>query len=168
MSERIITSELIKELVESLTDLNLSVKSRKRVIAHFRFVAFKLSKELTLDSLSSIGKLYNRDHATVLNGIKQFDILEHQYDFKIARKLYNKCYDILVPIPDKFKKLRKEIEVKTVFEKVIIDKRKLTPIQKLVSNLTPEQDKELTELITLRKKSWEWKSKDKITIYSGS
>lgn len=51
---------------------------------------------------------------------------------------------------------------------VYLRKNDLTPIQKLVTDLTDAQEKELIELITLRKKSWEWKSKDTLKLYTGS
>lgn len=44
----------------------------------------------------------------------------------------------------------------------------LSDIQKLVSNLTEDQEKELIELITLRKKSWLWKNKDNVKIYTAN
>lgn len=168
MKNKTITSPLIKELVESLTNIDLTTKNRYRNIVQYRFVAFKLSKELTFDSLTYIGKLYGKNHATVLHGINKFKVLENQYDFKDAKRLYDRCYDILVPVPEKFKRLKTDTKIKTVFKKVIIDKRDFTPIQKLVDGLTFEQEQELIELITLRKKSWEWKNKDKVKIFSGS
>lgn len=164
-----ITSKLIKELVEEITNIDLTTKKRYRNIVQYRFVAFKLSKELTFDSLSYIGKLYGKDHATVLHGINKFKSLENQYDFKDAKKLYDRCYDILVPIPKKFKEKTFSIKKpEKEYQKIIINKKELTPIQKLVENLTPSQEEELTELITLRKKSWEWKNKDSLKLYTGS
>tara|TARA_R110000822_G_scaffold71692_1_gene172665 strand:- start:169 stop:657 length:489 start_codon:yes stop_codon:yes gene_type:complete len=47
---------------------------------------------------------------------------------------------------------------------VIIDKSALTPIQRLVSDLTSKENTELTEMIELRKKSWKWKSKNNYEV----
>ena len=162
----IITPEKIKELIEKLTDTNLTIKSRKREIVYYRYIAFKLSKELTSSSFTSIGKLYKKDHATVIHGINKFIILENQYDFKNAKNLYNRCLNILVPIPDEFKNIKPKKDIKEVIK--YIYKTELTPIQKMVTGLKPSEEKELTDMIYLRKKSWNWKSKDKLTIYSGS
>lgn len=51
-------------------------------------------------------------------------------------------------------------------ETVFIRKNKLTPLQELTSNLTPEQEAEIYEMVNLRIKSWSWKSRDKITVYT--
>ena len=76
-------------------------------------------------------------------------------------RLYNRCFSILLDIPEP-KKNNKTNKNKLVY----IDE--LTPLQKLVTNLKPSEEKELIELITLRKKSWEWKSKDSLKVYQGS
>ena len=55
-----ITGEYIKQYIENLTDRDLAVKSRKRELVNSRIVAFKLAKTFTKDSLSKIGKLYNK------------------------------------------------------------------------------------------------------------
>jgi len=47
---------------------------------------------------------------------------------------------------------------------VVIDKSDLTEVQKLVSDLTQQQSDELIEMITLRKKSWDWKMKNNYEI----
>jgi hypothetical protein len=155
------TPEEIKELIEKITRTNLSVKSRKREIVDYRIVAFKLTRELTNLSLAAIGRLYNKDHATVLHGLKKFEVLKDQSQFKNSLRLYNRCFSILLDIPEP-KKNNKTIKNKLVY----IDE--LTPLQKLVTNLKPSEEKELIELITLRKKSWEWKSKDSLKVYQGS
>jgi hypothetical protein len=49
----------------------------------------------------------------------------------------------------------------------IIYESKLTEIQKAVTGLNKNEEKEILELINMRKASWLWKSKDKITIISG-
>lgn len=48
-------------------------KSRKQEVVQCRQMFFKNAKETTNASLAKIGKLVNRDHATVLHGIKTVD-----------------------------------------------------------------------------------------------
>ena len=56
----------------------------------------------------------------------------------------------------------KDVEIEK--EIIYLENKNLTPIQNLVSELTEEQEKELIEMITLRKKSWAWKTKDNYEI----
>jgi len=99
MKELCITPLFIKEHLENLivnrtvglNELNLSDASRKREIVQYRWVGFKLARMLTKSSLTTIGKVYNKDHATVLHGIKEFDNFFTQLDFKDSRDLFEKA-----------------------------------------------------------------------------
>lgn len=70
---RALSSQTICELVGqqfkvSLADLQS--KSRKKNIAFPRQVAMYLSRKHTKETLADIGKVYNRDHSTVMHAIK--------------------------------------------------------------------------------------------------
>ncbi|MBU1566493.1 MAG: chromosomal replication initiator protein DnaA [Proteobacteria bacterium] len=70
---QVLTTATIGELVSgqfkvSLEDLRS--RSRKRSITFPRQVAMYLSRKYTDESLSDIGKTFNRDHSTVLHAIK--------------------------------------------------------------------------------------------------
>jgi len=59
---------------------DIGVKSRSRELSQARFIYFKLAKKYCrYASLSKIGSVVNRDHATVINGLKRFDD-EARYD----------------------------------------------------------------------------------------
>ena len=66
-------SKMIKETVESTFNTFIDVKSRRRDITYMRAIYYKLCKEFTLEPLHRIGKTINRNHATVLNGLKTFE-----------------------------------------------------------------------------------------------
>ena len=70
-----INSSTIKKAVESVFDTKLSIKTRKRNIIYMRAIYYKLCRNLTYESLYSIGERVNKDHATVINGLKTFDNL---------------------------------------------------------------------------------------------
>jgi chromosomal replication initiation ATPase DnaA len=93
-----ITASYIKDYIEELTQMDLTAKTRKRAVVDVRRVAFKVTKSLTRISLTSIGELYNKDHATVLHGIKTFDNLYDSPDFKESRDLYKKIYGTFLEI----------------------------------------------------------------------
>ena len=65
--------ETIKDYIEANIKVSLKKKTRARDMCYARAVYYKLAKRYTVQSLTSIGKLVGRDHATVLHGLKLFD-----------------------------------------------------------------------------------------------
>jgi hypothetical protein len=65
--------ETIKDYIEANANVVLKNKTRSRDMAYARAIYYKLAKRHTVQPLSKIGKLVNRDHATVLHGLKLFD-----------------------------------------------------------------------------------------------
>lgn len=61
--------EKIKQLIERD---NLSSGSQKQKHVHQRHYLFYLLKDRVGMTLESIGELFNRDHATVIHGIKTY------------------------------------------------------------------------------------------------
>tara|TARA_R110000803_G_scaffold10007_5_gene31099 strand:+ start:2124 stop:2684 length:561 start_codon:yes stop_codon:yes gene_type:complete len=115
-----ISLEFIKDLVQTSSGVtNLEEKKRNDHKAWLRFVCFKLSKDFLTKKqapLRSIGDLYNKDHATVLNGIKQFDSLFNQRDFEYCKNVYSYCYTVLNNIKEKGSTNSKKSIKKTPFE----------------------------------------------------
>lgn len=72
--------KLLKEEIEFKTEIDLSSKSRRRENVYARSLYFKICKKVTNCSLASIGRTVNRDHATVLHGIKVFDNVVSVYE----------------------------------------------------------------------------------------
>ena len=89
------TKEQIKYLVEKAAQIDdLGTEKRTRRIADCRFVYYGLCKRFLPDyvfTLSSVGISVNRDHATVMHGLKQFDLLYEQLDW-----FGHYLYDLLV------------------------------------------------------------------------
>jgi len=68
-----LTAQMICELVSGQFNVSINdmqSKSRKKVITFPRQVAMYLARKYTNESLVEIGKLFNRDHSTVLHAIK--------------------------------------------------------------------------------------------------
>lgn len=83
--------EQLKEIFDNLQNYlgyDIDLKSRKRKQVYARFVYFKAAKHLTNCSLEEIGAFINKDHATVINGIKKFDDVLTRYETKFM-KAYN-------------------------------------------------------------------------------
>lgn len=79
--EKIARPEKILRMVQKELDLeDITIKNRSREMSQARFIYFKLAKKYCrYASLSKIGRVVNRDHATVINGLKKFDA-EARYD----------------------------------------------------------------------------------------
>lgn len=68
-----LTAAMVCEMVSSefkVSIAELQSKSRKKTVTQPRQIAMYLSRKYTDDSLADIGKLFNRDHSTVLHSIK--------------------------------------------------------------------------------------------------
>jgi hypothetical protein len=74
------TTKEIKELVEQETNNTLDTKTRKRDIVYTRAVYFKLCRVHTLLPLSEIGLIVNKNHATVLHGLRLFNNVLVEYE----------------------------------------------------------------------------------------
>jgi len=66
-------STAIKNSVQNTFNTFIDIKSRKREVVYMRAIYYKLCKEFTFESLVKIGKTINKDHATVIHGLKVFD-----------------------------------------------------------------------------------------------
>tara|TARA_B100000925_G_C21794397_1_gene381816 strand:- start:202 stop:600 length:399 start_codon:yes stop_codon:yes gene_type:complete len=96
-----ITPKTVLNLVqEELKLYNLKSKKRQRGYIQGRYIYFKLAKKFCrYASLSSIAEEVNRNHATVINGLKQYEI-EAKYDSymdDVYDKIYNKLDKRYIP-----------------------------------------------------------------------
>lgn len=71
----------IEEIKEYIFTEGLDVKSRKRDIVYRRIYLFRYLKQMEGMSLISIGKMFNRDHSTVIHGLRTFDNVKLYEDF---------------------------------------------------------------------------------------
>jgi chromosomal replication initiation ATPase DnaA len=100
-NKKIIKPKAIAQMVEDeLNMFNIKSKKRTREMTQARFIYFKLARKFCrYASLSKIGKAVNRDHATVINGLKKYD-LEAKYDpymNDVYDKIYNKLDNNYIP-----------------------------------------------------------------------
>lgn len=84
-----LTSLTITELVSDQFKLSLHElrsKSRKRAIAFPRQVAMYLCRKYTEETLAQIGKVFNRDHSTVMHAVKVVSTMNRR-DTSVASQL---------------------------------------------------------------------------------
>ena len=99
---------------------DISVRSRKTPLPDLRFTYFNLCryflKELDYPSLELIGKKVNRDHASVLHGLKKFDHLYGSNDF-VGNKIYFKCIHRISGLDNEviFDEILKADELKNIY-----------------------------------------------------
>lgn len=60
----------------------LKAKTRKHEVLHPRYILMYLLKQNKRNSLQSIGNLFGKDHATVLNALKKVEIYKNDTDFQ--------------------------------------------------------------------------------------
>ena len=64
--------EIIKNCVVDYTQIDITSTARKRPNVYARALYFQLCKDFTPHSLHEIGAVVNKDHASVLHGLKIF------------------------------------------------------------------------------------------------
>lgn len=82
-----LTVKRIQDIVSSfyhITPHEMTSARRAKEVARPRQVAMYLARELTPKSLPDIGRLFNRDHTTVLHGVRKIESLMAQdVDFAV-------------------------------------------------------------------------------------
>ena len=77
--------QLIRNYIERE---GLKAKNRKRVNTYKRYYIFNYLKETYKMNLTQIGEEFNRDHATIIHGLKNYEIFKDDDYFKsIVRDL---------------------------------------------------------------------------------
>ena len=93
-----ITIKEIKNTLERELDIaDLSIRSRKQHIVYGRYLGYKLCKKFTANGATSIGLEFGRDHASVLHGLKKFNVFKHQRFFKKYLELYMDLFKLFEP-----------------------------------------------------------------------
>ena len=66
---------------EYISAEGLNTKSRRRDIVYRRMYLFKYLKQMQDKTLTEIGGLFNRDHSTIIHGLKTFEDVKLYDDF---------------------------------------------------------------------------------------
>ena len=132
----------IRSIVEQECNLNLNNKTRKREYVFARAVYYKLCREITNNSYDDIGKTLNKDHATVLHGVRIFDtFLMQKALFKYELSIYNKVMEVYTDESDK--------NPSTLIEKVKAEKLRLQKEKQEVLKIYQDIN---TQYLDLKKK----------------
>ena len=114
----------IKVEVSRELGLSLNRNTRKREYVYARAIYFKLCREFSHSTLSSIGKSVGRDHASVLHGLFVFEVMATHKDTVLSSytKLRN---DLLRENEDDLKKYNEENYYKIKFNQLIEEHKEL-------------------------------------------
>lgn len=114
--------EKIKNIVDKVVGFDIIAKKRQIEYVDARRIFYKIARTKTKHSFATIGNALNRDHATALHGIKQFDILIDQNEF--LKYNYDLCLKIVKDNGfDDVKDAKTIIEVKKTYFSLIKDKK---------------------------------------------
>ena len=96
--------EYIKETIEWRSGIKFDSPSRERNRSYLRSLYYTLAKEYTNQTITAIAKTVNRDHSTVVHGLKLF---EQAYTYEpLIRDLYE---DFLTEHPERPSKVKLKI-----------------------------------------------------------
>lgn len=129
--------QIIYDACCRVTGYDIGIQSRKRHLVYARFCYFHFSRELTTYPLESIGLFCgNRDHATVLHGLKQFKILKHLDDFKpILMKIEKNIPDL-----EKSEATREQRELKMLYSNKSRLEKQVELLTKRLANTEVERE----------------------------
>ena len=71
----------LQEIKDYICEEGLDTKSRKREVVYRRIYLYKYLQQMEGLTLTAIGKMFNKDHATVIHGLKTFDNVKLYEDF---------------------------------------------------------------------------------------
>tara|TARA_R100000734_G_C3267496_1_gene64362 strand:+ start:173 stop:586 length:414 start_codon:yes stop_codon:yes gene_type:complete len=88
-----ITLQGIKGMVSRKLQIGIGTSIRQRNYVYGRAIYFKLAKEFTHHTFKDIGQVVKRDHASVIHGLKVFEVIERYNDNMLD--VYYDCKKIL-------------------------------------------------------------------------
>ncbi len=161
----------IKNYIDKCAGYDISTRSRKAEVVLFRTLYFKLATETTTWSLEKIGKIVDRDHATVLHSKKLFEELMRKQNLAKLYDIYK--IDVLgQKVNSYYKDVEQYNKLKEKYNDLIAYKESLknrlydsitdnlTPNEQEYRKLSDEEKKIYDQRAELVLKSFEWKRKD--------
>jgi hypothetical protein len=97
--------DILKAIIENIeerTSICISCKDRSYETTSLRNIYYRIARDNTVLSLNKIGSMVNRDHATVINGLKKFEyITKHNESYlKIYKQVLQNTTDFFKPTPE--------------------------------------------------------------------
>lgn len=161
---------VIKKYVDDCAGYDISTKSRTTEQVSYRTLYFKIAIDTTNFSLSKIGKMVNRDHATVLHAKSNL------FDELMRNKRLSRLYDIFKvnvlknEVDDHYKKEQQYEDLKQKYNELLAYKESLnqrlisndllTDIEKEYRTLSLSQQEDYDKRASLIIKGYKWKKQN--------
>ena len=153
---------------EQLVDVDLTSTNRRPRNVALRALFYKVLKECNYMNDRDIEEWFaergnKRDRSSIYVALTKIELYYKEFDY------FREAYDILFPNqPIKIEIKKKAI--KTVLDKVNSNKPKIDKdaLDELIDSIEGSRRQEVYELVKLRVKSWNWKSKDQCKIINCS
>lgn len=164
--------EKIKELVKQEYGYDVDSKTRKREVVEARAMFYTILKNFTNLTLTGIARTVNKNHATVLHGLKNFKEWRKQnkyleFAFKnIVHRL--ETLDEIENYVDVMELRRELLETKLDLLEFKNKEQKINSLYKLLKDLPIEKVNDIEDRIKLIIKGYNWKSNNKTKIYQAN
>jgi hypothetical protein len=161
--------EKIKTLVEQEYGYSVDDKTRKRQVVEARAMFYYILKNFSNLTLAAIARTVNKNHATVLHGLRNFEVWREQnkyLEFAFKNIVYKlDALDEIENYVDVMELRRELLKAKMDLLALQNKKDKVGALYELLKDLPAEKVKDLEDKIKLTIKSYSWKYKDKGKIY---
>ena len=162
----------ILEDFQELSGVDPLILSQKPIDAYFRALLYKVLMEFNYMNDRQIEDFFwtkriKRTRVAVYHAIRKIDLYYHNYsDF---RNVYNIYFDDKIEefklLDNKIKSKAEELDNRV---KGKLPKKENDALQLLINSLPLYRRDEVYEMVNLRVKSWNWKSKDKYEVIESS
>lgn len=119
------TMKMLKEIMKLVSEqygLDITQTNRRKDLVMARWVYYKLCRDFTPASLAEIGKSLNKNHATVLHGLKGFE------NWQLQKSYYADHIEIYEKISQLYEKKHKKPE--TLIDRVRREKQEVLEIHR--------------------------------------
>ena len=162
----------IKELVKQEYGYDVDSPTRKREVVEARAMFYSVLKNFTNLTLTGIARTVNKNHATVLHGLKNFDLWKKQnkyLEFAFRNVVHRlETLDEVENYVDVMELRRELVKTKMDLYELNAKKEKINFMYELLKDLPMDKIEDIKSRIKLILKSYNWKSKDKIKVYQAN
>ena len=162
----------IKELVKQEYGYDVDSPTRKREVVEARAMFYSVLKNFTNLTLTGIARTVGKNHATVLHGLKNFDLWKKQnkyLEFAFKNVVYK--LDTLDEVEnniDVMEQRRELLKAKMDLYELNSKKDKINFIYELLKDLPMDKVEDIKSRVKLIIKGYNWKSNDKTKIYQAN
>lgn len=162
----------IKELVKQEYGYDVDSPTRKREVVEARAMFYSILKNFSNLTLASIARTVDKNHATVLHGLKNFEQWRKQnkyLNFAFKNVVYKlEALDDVENYIDVMELRRELLQAKMDLYELNSKKEKINFMYELLKDLPMDKLADIQDRVKLILKSYTWKSNDKIKVYQAN